>query len=107
MTDTAGAESILEALRARRSVGRVRPEQPPRALVERVIEVATWAPNHYHTRAWRFVVVAGEGRRALGAGMADALRERLGEAGGERAPARLAKERNQPRRALVRNAVSV
>ena len=64
MTETAGAETVLQALRARRSVGRVKPEQPPRALVERVIEAATWAPNHYHTRPWRFVVVAGEARRA-------------------------------------------
>ena len=107
MTDTAGAETILEALRARRSVGRVRPEQPPGALVERVIEAAPWAPNHYHTRPWRFVVVAGEARRALGAVMADALRERLEEPDGERAAALLEKERNKPLRAPVLIAVAV
>src|SRR5437764_10946216 len=107
MTESAGAEAVLQALRARRSVGRVRPEQPPRALVERVIEAATWAPNHYHTRPWRFVVVAGEARRALGAVMADALRERLEEPGGERAAALLEKERNKPLRAPVLIAVAV
>src|SRR5918912_3326551 len=107
MTATAGAETILEALRARRSVGRVRPEQPPRTLVERVIEAATWAPNHYRTRPWRFVVVAGEARRALGAVMADALRERLEEQDGERAAALLEKERNKPLRAPVLIVVAV
>ena len=107
MTETAGAETILQALRARRSVGRVRPEQPPRALVERVIEAATWAPNHYHTRPWRFVVVAGEARRALGAVMADALREGLEESDGARAAVLLEKERNKPLRAPVLIAVAV
>src|SRR5436190_18628411 len=107
MTDTAATETILEALRARRSVGRVRPEQPPRTLVERVIEAATWAPNHYHTKPWRFVVVAGEGRRALGAVMADALRERREDPDGERAVALLEKERNKPLRAPVVIAVAV
>src|SRR5438067_5190297 len=107
MTERAVAETVLQALRARRSVGRVRPEQPPRALVERVIEAATWAPNHYHTRPWRFVVVAGEARRALGAVMAEALRERLEEPDGERAAALLEKERNKPLRAPVLIAVAV
>ncbi|HKO24103.1 MAG TPA: nitroreductase family protein, partial [Chloroflexota bacterium] len=107
MTETAGAEIVLQTLRARRSVGRVKPEQPPRALVERVIEAATWAPNHFHTRPWRFVVVAGEARRALGAVMADALREHLEEPDGERAMALLEKERNKPLRAPVVIAVAV
>ena len=107
MTETAGVEIVLQALRARRSVGRVKPEQPPRALVERVIEAATWAPNHYHTRPWRFVVVAGEARRALGAVMADALCERLEEPDGKRAAALLEKERNKPLRAPVVIAVAV
>lgn len=61
---------VLEAIRTRRSVGHVRPEPPPRALIEQIIEAATWAPNHRLTEPWRFFVLAGEARVALGETMA-------------------------------------
>ena len=62
---------VLEAIRTRRSVGKVRPERPPREAIEAVLEAATWAPNHRMTEPWRFVVLAGEARRALGVAIAE------------------------------------
>jgi nitroreductase len=57
---------VLQAIRARRSIGRVRPERPPKELIEQVLEAAVWAPNHRLTEPWRFFVLAGEAREALG-----------------------------------------
>lgn len=107
MAETEGVAALLGLLRARRSVGRLQPEQPPRALVARVIEAATWAPNHHLTEPWRFVVLAGEARVALGDVMAHALRERLPDPESAQAAALLAKERAKPLRAPVLIAVAV
>jgi len=99
--------TILGALRARRSVGRVKPDPLPRALVERVVEAATWALNHHRTEPWRFVVVTGEARKELAEVMAASLRERLADPVDERSAALLEKERNKPLRAPVLIAVAV
>ncbi len=57
---------VMEAIRTRRSIGKVRPEQPPREAIEQIIEAGIWAPNHRLTEPWRFFVVAGDARRDLG-----------------------------------------
>ncbi|HVC34713.1 MAG TPA: TIGR03668 family PPOX class F420-dependent oxidoreductase [Chloroflexota bacterium] len=44
-------------VRGRRSVRSYRPEPVPRALVERVLEAARWAPSPHGRTPWRFVVV--------------------------------------------------
>src|SRR5687767_13152960 len=72
-TNAASEMPVLEALRSRRSIGRVRPERPPRAVIEEIIEAATWAPNHRLTEPWRFIVLAGQAREALGREMAALL----------------------------------
>jgi nitroreductase len=97
---------VLSALRERRSAARLKADPVPEALVEQVIEAATWAPNHRLTEPWRFVVLTGEARTALGKVMAQSLRERLPEAERESAGARLEKERNKPLRAPVLIAVA-
>jgi nitroreductase len=57
---------VLEALSHRRTTGAFSDRQPPREVIERVIEAATWAPNHHLTEPWRFVVIAGDERRRFG-----------------------------------------
>ncbi len=97
---------VITALRERRSAGKLKPELAPRELVEQVITAATWAPNHRLTEPWRFVVLEGEARAALGEVMASSMSARLAEAGGDRETARLEKERNKPLRAPVVIAVA-
>lgn len=92
------ADAVLEAIRSRRSNGRVLPEMPPRALIERVIEAGTYAPNHRLTEPWRFIVLTGGARTALGHVLAG-----LKAGGGE---AEIAKERAKPLRAPVLIAVA-
>ncbi|MCS7051977.1 MAG: nitroreductase family protein, partial [Thermomicrobium sp.] len=60
------ADAILAALRSRRSVKAVRPDPVPQELIQQVLEAANWAPNHHLTQPWRFFVLRGEARRALG-----------------------------------------
>jgi nitroreductase len=70
-------EFLLTALRNRRSVSKVSPEEPPETLIRTMLEAATWAPNHFLTEPWRFVVLRGDARSKLGAAMGEAaaLRE--------------------------------
>jgi nitroreductase len=39
-------------------------------MIEKLLDAAVQAPNHYKVRPWRFVVVTGEGRNRLGEVMA-------------------------------------
>jgi nitroreductase len=91
---------VLEALRSRRSGKLLKPDPVPRELVETVLSTAVWAPNHHKTEPWRFVVLTGAAREALGEAMEQALRERLGSLA-EGSEALLAKERAKPLRAPV------
>jgi nitroreductase len=92
---------LLELLRTRRSVPRVASEEPPRRLIEQVIEAAGWAPNHYKTEPWRFVVLTGKARERLGDAMAASLRRRMPSPDAPEARALLDKERSKPTRAPV------
>lgn len=61
---------VFSAIRARRNTKQFSERPVPDALLERIIEAATWAPNHRHTEPWRFVVLPKSSRmRAEVAGM--------------------------------------
>lgn len=84
--------SAPEAITGRRSVGRVQPDPIPRELVAELLEAAVRAPNHHLTEPWRFVVLAGDARGAVGEAHARAvarLRPGLPEAGLAKEAARL------------------
>ena len=58
--------NVSEAIRTRRSVKVFKDTEPlGRETVESLIEAATWAPNHYFTEPWKFIVVEGEARKQL------------------------------------------
>lgn len=98
-----GGVAVLELLRSRRSMPRVRPECPPREIIEQVIDAAVWAPNHHLTEPWRFIVLTGEARRGLGDAMARGRLIRDGAVD----PAKLDALRRKPLRAPVIVAVGV
>lgn len=56
---------VIEAIRTRRSIGRLQGEIP-RETIRTLVELATWAPNHRLTEPWRFTVVEGAERERLG-----------------------------------------
>lgn len=74
-------ESYEALVRRRRSSLRMDLDRPVDvALVERLCELAVWAPNHKATHPWRFTVVTGEGRARLGAAAAEgAERDGVGD----------------------------
>jgi nitroreductase len=106
ITSEAEAEIILRALRERRSIGKVRPEMPPREAIEQIIEAAGWAPNHYRTAPWRFVVLAGEARGHIGDVMARSLGGRLEDPDNPECQQLVERERRKPLRAPVVIAVA-
>lgn len=57
-------------VRGRRSVRSFRPDPIPRALIERVLDAARWAPSPHGRQPWRFAVIT---RPAVKARLADAM----------------------------------
>ena len=59
--------SIYEALYRRRMSWHFKDELIQRAVMERMLEAAVWAPNHRLTEPWRFFVLekGSEGRRKV------------------------------------------
>jgi nitroreductase len=75
------AMDVEEAIRTRRTHKVYGPEPVPRDVLDQLLELATWAPNHNLTNPWRF--------RVLGPRTLAALKEAAGaEAGAklDRAP---------------------
>lgn len=61
------AVDMLASIKNRRSAGKLNAERAPaREHIELLLEACTWAPNHKLTNPWRFIVIAGEARKAMG-----------------------------------------
>lgn len=85
---------VEEIARSRRSNLRMDPDRPVAdELVDRLIAMAGTAPNHRRTFPWRFRVLTGEARAALGEALATHL-----EAAGD-PPEKIAKARSKYLRA--------
>jgi nitroreductase len=50
-------DCLLDLVRKRRTVRQFKPDPVPEGYVEKIIEVARWAPSGFHTQPWEFVVV--------------------------------------------------
>jgi nitroreductase len=68
---------VLEAIRTRRSIGKVTGERPSREQIETILEAGAWAPCHHLTHPWRFVVIAGDERVPFGKVMAQSKLNRM------------------------------
>ncbi|WP_421118906.1 nitroreductase [Aquihabitans daechungensis] len=65
------SSAVDEVIRTRRTSLLVDPDEPvPDELIMRLLELATWAPNHKRTWPWRFTVVTGAARHRLGEALA-------------------------------------
>lgn len=64
---------LVDLITARRSVGRLPADPVPREVIEEILGAALRAPNHHLTAPWRFVVLQGAARRALGEAHASAV----------------------------------
>jgi nitroreductase len=52
-----GYDQLLSLVRERRSVRHFRPDPIPEGDVEKMIEIARWAPSGFHSQPWEFVVI--------------------------------------------------
>jgi nitroreductase len=93
----------LEAILTRHSIAKVKPDPVPRQVIEKLLFAAVQAPNHHQLRPWRFVVLTGKSREALGEVMAQELKKRSPEV----PEAGMEKERLKTLRAPVLVAVGV
>ncbi|MGZ9222924.1 MAG: nitroreductase family protein [Anaerolineales bacterium] len=94
---------VFEAIYHRHSQGKVKPDSLPRELIEKLLDAAVQAPNHYKVRPWRFVVLTREGLSKLGDVMAASQQSRHPEF----PPESFDKCRTLPQRAPVVIAVGV
>jgi nitroreductase len=70
---------LYQIIRGRRSIGKVKDAPVARETIEKLLEAAIWAPNHFLTEPWKFIVMTGEGRRTLGQGYVDIAAAGWGE----------------------------
>jgi len=94
---------LFEAIHNRHMQGKVRQDALPKALIEKLLDAAAQAPNHYRVRPWRFVVLTGASRNKLGDVMATSQRDRKPDL----PPEALDKTRALPLRAPALIAVGV
>jgi nitroreductase len=87
MTSDGAGESatrILEnVIRSRRTIHNFTTETPPFELIEKAVELASWAPNHRHTEPWRFHHLGSETVSAIVDLNAQLVTEKKGSAAGE------------------------
>jgi nitroreductase len=50
-------DCLLNLVKNRRSVRQFKPDPVPEGFIEKIIEIARWAPSGFHTQPWEFVVV--------------------------------------------------
>jgi nitroreductase len=93
--------NLEKAIRERRSIGLVKPDEVDKALIEKLLEAAVYAPNHYHTEPWRFFVLTGNGRGVLGQAYAQIASEFIEDPNSEANQAALKKQYDKAFRAPV------
>ena len=91
----------LEAIRRRRSTGRLTEPAPSDDDLRTILEAAVCAPDHGELRPWRFVVLAGADRDAFGEVLAGAYQARCAATGVTPTEGQLTKERTKLGRAPV------
>jgi nitroreductase len=50
-------DDLLELVKNRRSIRRYRPDPVPEEYIDKIIEVARWAPSGFNQQPWEFVVI--------------------------------------------------
>jgi len=94
---------VFEAIQTRQSIGELRPDPVPRPIIEKLLQAAVQAPNHYKVRPWRFFVLTGAALTRMGELLARSFAAKYPDA----PAAALEKERAKPLRAPLLIAVGV
>jgi len=54
-----------ELAKSRRSIRKFKPDAVPREIIEKILELATWAPSAMNQQNWKFIVITGDKVDAL------------------------------------------
>lgn len=89
----------LEAIRTRRSYGRLTEPAPTGEHLRQILEAAAAAPDHGELKPWRFTLLRGDGLDAFGEVLEEAYFRRCSDSGTAPVPAKARKERTKLGRA--------
>jgi nitroreductase len=89
----------LDAIRTRRSIGRLTDPAPDDDQLTAILGAAASAPDHGTLRPWRFTVLSGQGKDDFGLVLERAYLERCRETGRTPEPSKQEKERTKLGRA--------
>ncbi|WP_258359619.1 nitroreductase family protein [Moorella sulfitireducens] len=56
---------LYEVIKTRRSIRRYKPDMVPREVINRILEIATWAPSGRNWQQWEFMVISGSKKGEL------------------------------------------
>ena len=90
---------VFEAIRTRRSYGRLTEPAPTDEHLRTMLEAAAMVPDHGELRPFRFTVLRGEGLDAFGEVLEEAYFRRCTDSGKAPVPAKAQKERTKLGRA--------
>ncbi len=82
-TTNAHFDGIADVIRQRRTIKQFLSQPVPRDLIQELIELAVWVPNHRVNEPWRFYVLDGPARAQLGAIAGQITQEKILASGGE------------------------
>jgi nitroreductase len=69
--DTILYEKLLEVVKKRRNNRKFKSDPIPEGYIEKIIEVARWAPSGFHTQPWEFVAITRKDVRERIVGLLD------------------------------------
>lgn len=90
---------VLDAIQARRSIGRLIEPAPDDAELRQILRAAVAAPDHGELKPWRFVVLRGDNKDAFGEVLASSYLARVEAIGASPTDGQLKKERTKLGRA--------
>ena len=90
---------VLDAIYARRSIGRLAEPAPTDAEIRQIVTAAAAAPDHGELRPWKFIVLRDGAKDAFGQVLEAAAVARCQAKGSEPTPGQLQKERTKLGRA--------
>ena len=71
-------DSLLELVQRRRTIRKFKPDPVPDEYIEKIIDVARWAPSGFNTQPWEFIVIKDKDLKEALASLSAEYRERYG-----------------------------
>jgi nitroreductase len=75
-------DAVADAIRNRRTIKQFAEMTVPAELIDRLLELAVWAPNHRLTEPWRFYILEGDLCAAVGEIARSVTFDKVSAAGG-------------------------